>query len=106
MSEQIGERFGLEANFGFSQRGLKVKDLEAGQFLGTLALNGPLGHQAGFFAEAYGSGRATLSTGTTAGLYFRPVPALRLDLTAGRALSGLMAGATTVGAGLTFKVGK
>ena len=106
VSEQIGERFGLEANFGFSQRGLKVKDLEAGQFLGTLALNGPLGHQAGFFAEAYGSGRATLSTGTTAGLYFRPVPALRLDLTAGRALSGLMAGATTVGAGLTFKVGK
>ena len=106
VSEQIGERFGLEANFGFHQRGLTTKDLEAGQFLGTLALNGPLGNKAGFFVEAYGTGRATLSTGTTAGLYFRPSPLLRLDVTAGRAVSGPAAGTALVGAGLTFKVGK
>ena len=106
VSEQLGERFGLEANAGFSQHGLTVKDVEKGQFLGTLALNGPLGPKAGFFVEAYGSGRSALSTGTTAGLYFRPVPAVRLDLMAGQALSGLAAGTATVGAGLTFKVGK
>jgi hypothetical protein len=92
VSEQLGQRFGLEANFGFSQRGLTVADMEKGQFLGTLALNGPLGNKAGFFVEAYGYGRAALSTGTTAGLYFRPIPALRLDVTAGQAVSGLAAG--------------
>ncbi len=106
VSEQLGQRFGLEANAGFSQRGLTVADLEKGQFLGTLALNGPLGNKAGFFVEAYGQGRAALSTGTTAGLYWRPVPAVRLDFTAGRALSGLAAGTATVGGGLTFRVGK
>ncbi|MDB5236583.1 MAG: hypothetical protein JWR44_3576 [Hymenobacter sp.] len=106
VSEQIGERYGLEANFGFSQQGLTVKDMEKGQFLGTLALNGPIGEKSGFFVEAYGSGRSSLSTGTTAGLYFRPAPAVRLDITAGQALSGLAAGTSTVGAGLTFKLGK
>ena len=106
VSEQLGERFGLEANVGFSQHGLTVADLQKGQFLGTLALNGPLGDKAGFFMEAYGSGRDTLRTGTTAGLYFRPIPAVRFDVTAGQALSGPAAGTATVGAGLTFKVGK
>ena len=106
VSEQLGERFGLEANLGFSQRGLKVADAQKGQFLGTLALNGPISDKAGFFVEAYGSGRAALSTGTTAGLYFRPLPAIRFDVTAGQALSGPAAGTATLGAGLTFKVGK
>jgi hypothetical protein len=106
VSEQLGERFGLEANLGFSQRGLTVKDMEKGQFLGTLALNGALSEKTGFFVEAYGYGRAGLSTGTTTGLYFRPIPAIRIDVTAGQGLSGLAAGTTTVGAGLTFKVGK
>ena len=106
LSEQLGERFGLEANFGFQQQGLTVKDAEKGQFMGTLALNGALSNKAGFFVEAYGTGRAALRTGTTAGLYFRPAPALRLDVTAGQAVSGVAAGTSTVGAGLTFKVGK
>ena len=106
VSQQLGERFGLEANFGFHQRGLTVADLEKGQFIGTLALNGPLSDKAGFFVEGYGYGRGSLSTGATTGLYFRPVPALRLDVTAGQGVSGLLAGTTTLGAGLTFKVGK
>lgn len=106
VSQQIGQRFGLEANFGFRQRALTVQAIEQGQFLGTLALNGPLGRKAGFFVEAYGYGRGSLSAGTTTGLYFRPVPALRLDLTAGQGMGGLGAGATTLGAGLAFKVGQ
>ena len=106
VSEQLGERFGLEANFGFSQPGLTVADLEKGQFLGSLALNGPLGNQAGFFVEAYGNGRTALTAGTTAGLYWRPAPVVRLDVTAGQVLGGPAAGTATVGAGLTFKVGK
>jgi len=106
VSEQLGQRYGLEANFGFSQPGLTVRDLEKGQFLGTLALNGALGAASGFFVEAYGTGRSALSTGTTAGLYWRPAPVLRLDVTAGRALSGPNAGAATVGAGLAFKLGR
>ena len=106
VSEQLGERYGLEANFGFSQRGLTAKDLTKGQFLGTLALNGPVGNKAGFFVEAYGSGRAALTTGTTAGLYWRPVPVLRLDITAGQGLSGVGAGGTSIGAGMALKVGK
>ena len=72
VSQQLGKRFGLEGNFGFSQPGLQVADLEQGQFLGSLALNGPLSARTGFFVEAYGYGRQALSTGTTTGLYFRP----------------------------------
>ena len=106
VSEQFGQRFGLEANLGFSQHGLKMTDAQKGQFLGTLALNGPIGDKAGFFVEAYGSGRASLSTGTTAGLYFRPLPQLRLDVNAGRVLSGLASGTFLVGAGLALKVGQ
>ena len=106
VSEQLGERYGLEANFGFSQRGMTVKDIHDGQFLGTLALNGPLTRSTGFFVEAYGVGRATLNTGTTGGLYWRPAPQVRLDITAGKSLSGEAAGSSTVGAGLTFKLGQ
>ena len=106
VSQQLGERFGLEANFGFSQRGITVKDLETGQFVGTLALNGAISNKTGFFVEAYGTGRNALNTGTTAGLSFRPVPAVRLDVTAGRVLGGPAAGTATAGAGLTFKIGR
>ena len=106
VSQQIGERFGLEGNFGFSQPGLKVADAEKGQFLGTLALNGPLSDKTGFFVEAYGYGRSGLSTGTTTGIYYRPVPAVRVDFTAGRVLGGAAAGTATMGGGLTFKIGQ
>lgn len=106
VSQQIGERFGLEGNFGFSQPGLQVQDLKKGQFLGTLALNGPLSAKTGFFVEAYGYGRDDLSTGTTTGLYYRPLPGVRLDVTAGRLLGGAAAGTNTVGGGLTFKIGQ
>ena len=106
VSQQIGERFGVEGNFGFSQPGLQVQDLKKGQFLGTLALNGPLSAKTGFFVEAYGYGREALSTGTTTGLYYRPVPGVRLDVTAGQLLGGASAGTTTVGGGLTFKIGQ
>ncbi|MBD2722730.1 transporter [Hymenobacter armeniacus] len=105
VSEQLGERFGLEGNFGFSQPGITTADISKGQFLGSLALNGPLSQKAGFFVEAFGYGRSGLNMGTTAGLYIRPVPAMRLDVTAGQVLGGTAAGTTTVGAGLTFKVG-
>ena len=106
VSEQLGQRFGLEANFGFSQRGLTVADLEKGQFMGTLALNGPLGNKAGFFVETYGQGRATLNLGTTTGLYWRPAASLRLDVNAGRQLDGPSSGRNTIGAGLTFRLGQ
>ncbi len=106
VSEQLGQRYGLEANFGFSQTGLTVADLERGQFLGTLALNGPLSNRTGFFLEAYGTGRTALTTGGTAGLYWRPVAALRLDVNAGQVLGGPATGSTTLGAGLVLKVGR
>ena len=106
VSEQIGQRFGLEANLGFGQQGLTLADTEQGQFLGTLALNGPLGNHAGFFVEAYGTGRAALTTGTTAGLYWRPGPRLRLDVNTGRVLGGPAAGSTTVGTGLAVRLGR
>ncbi len=106
VSEQIGQRFGLEANLGFSQQGLKLADTERGPFLGTLALNGPLGDRAGFFVEAYGTGRAELTTGTTAGLYWRPSPLLRLDVNAGHVLGGPGAGTATVGTGLAVRLGQ
>ena len=106
ISEQIGQRYGLEANFGFSQPGMAVADIEKGQFLGTLALNGAITDKAGFFVEAYGTGRSVLTSGTTAGLYWRPVPQARVDINAGRVLGGAASGTATVGAGLTFKLGK
>jgi hypothetical protein len=106
ISQQIGQRYGLEANFGFSQQGLTVADMEKGQFLGSLALKGAISDKAGYFVEAYGAGRKALSTGATAGLYYRPFPVLRLDVTAGRVLGGLAAGTSTVGAGRALKLGK
>ena len=106
VGQQLGRRFGLEANFGFSQRGLTTQAIERGLFLGSLLLNGPLGEHAGFFIEAYGQGRAALSTGTTAGLCWRPAPSLRLDVNAGRLLGGPAAGSHTLGAGLALRVGR
>jgi hypothetical protein len=106
VGQQIGERYGLEANFGFGQRGLTVKEMEKGQFMGSLSLNGPIGEHAGFFVEAYGQGRAALNTGTTAGVYWRPASGLRLDVNAGRLLGGPSAGSSTVGAGLAFRIGQ
>lgn len=106
VGQQIGQRYGLEANFGFSQGGLTLKDTEKGRFLGSLSLNGPLGEHAGFFVEAYGQGRSALNTGTTAGLYWRPVTGLRLDVNAGRLLGGPAVGSNTVGTGLSFRLGQ
>jgi hypothetical protein len=106
VSQQLGERYGLEGNFGFSQNGMTVADMEKGQFLGTLALNGAITDKTGFFVEAYGTGRQAFTSGTTAGLYWRPVSVLRLDVTAGRVLGGPGAGSGTVGAGMAFKIGK
>ena len=106
VSEQLGERYGLEANFGFSQPGLKVADIQKGQFLGSLALNGALGAKSGFFVEGYGTGRSSLTAGATAGLYWRPIAALRLDVNAGRVLGGPASGAATAGGGLVLKLGK
>ncbi|SFP96954.1 transporter [Hymenobacter arizonensis] len=106
VSQQIGERYGLEANFGFSQPGLRVADIEKGQFIGTLALNGPISDKTGFFVEGYGIGRGQLNTGATAGLYWRPISLLRLDVNAGRVLGGTASGTATLGAGMAFKLGK
>ena len=106
VGQQLGQRFGLEGNFGFAQPGIKMQDIKRGQFMGSLNLNGPLSSRTGFVVEAYGQGRAALSTGTTAGLYWRPVPGLRLDVNAGRVLGGPAAGSGTVGAGVAFRVGE
>ena len=106
VGQQLGQRFGLEGNFGFAQPGIKMQDIKRGQFMGSLNLNGPLSSRTGFVLEAYGQGRTALSTGTTAGLYWRPVPSLRLDVNAGRVLGGPAAGSGTVGAGVAFRVGE
>ena len=85
VSQQLGKRFGLEANLGFRQRGFKAADTSRGQYLGTLALNGPLGEQFGFFAETYTTWQraAGWQPGLSTGIYWRPAPGLRLDVTAG-----------------------
>ncbi len=106
VSQQIGQRYGIEANFGFGQPGLKVQDLKRGQYLGSLSLTGPLSNKTGFVLEAYGQGRAALNTGSTAGLYWRPTPGLRLDLNASRTLGGPAMGSGTVGAGASFRIGQ
>jgi hypothetical protein len=109
LSQQLGQRAALEGNFGFVQSGLTLADLFngeiSGQYIGSLALTAPLGDKAGYFLEGYGRGRATLTSGVTAGLYFRPWTGLRFDATLGRVLGGVSAGATTVGAGLAFRLG-
>ncbi|KUG07338.1 transporter [Solirubrum puertoriconensis] len=102
VSQQIGQRYGLEANLGFSQSGFRAADTKQGQFLYTLALNGPLGNRFGFFAEGYGTGRGTYTHGTTLGLNWRPLPGLRLDVTAGRSLGG--SERTTFGGGLSMRI--
>lgn len=85
VSQQLGRRFGLEANLGFRQRGFKAADTSRGQYLGTLALNGPLGQHFGFFTETYTTWQRTTGwkPGLTSGLYWRPIPNLRLDVSAG-----------------------
>jgi hypothetical protein len=85
VSQQLGRRFGLEGNFGFRQQGFKAADTSRGQYLGTLALNGPLGEHFGFFAETYTTWQRDngWKPGVTSGVYWRPMPSLRLDLTAG-----------------------
>ncbi|TGE29096.1 transporter [Hymenobacter metallicola] len=105
ISQQLGERFGLEANLGFRQRGFKAADTKLGTYLGTLALNGPLGNSFGFFAETYATWQqqAKLAPGLTSGLYWRPWSGLRLDVTAGRTFSGVTSG-STVGAGLSLRL--
>ena len=109
LSQQLGRRAALEGNFGFVQSGLTLADVFngelSGQYIGSLALTAPLGNKAGYFVEGYGRGRANLTSGVTAGLYYRPWTGLRLDATLGRVLGGLSVGATTVGAGLAFRVG-
>lgn len=85
VSQQLGEQFGLEANLGFRQRGFRAADTSRGQYLGTLALNGPLGEHFGFLVETYSTWQPTAGwrPGLSAGLFWRPLPHLRLDVTAG-----------------------
>jgi hypothetical protein len=106
LSQQLGQRTALEGNFGFSQQGLTVADALSGQYLGSLALTAPLGNQAGYFLEAYGRGRQALTTGATAGLWYRPWTGLRFDATLGKVLGGPAAGATTLGVGLALRLGQ
>ncbi len=109
VSQQLGRRAALEGNFGFVQSGLTLTDIFngqiGGQYIGSLALTAPLTNQAGYFVEAYGRGRDDLTTGATAGLYYRPWTGLRFDATVGRVLGGVSAGATTVGVGLGLRLG-
>jgi hypothetical protein len=105
LSQQLGRRAALEGNFGFTQYGLTAADASRGQYLGSLALTAPITDKAGYFVEGYGRGREQLTTGATAGLYYRPWTGLRFDATVGRVLGGLGAGATTVGAGLALRLG-
>jgi hypothetical protein len=105
LSQQLGRRAALEGNFGFTQYGLTAADVSRGQYLGSLALTAPITDNVGYFVEGYGRGREQLTTGTTAGLYYRPWTGLRFDATVGRVLGGLGAGATTVGVGLGLRLG-
>ncbi len=109
LSQQLGRRAALEGNFGFVQSGLTLADVFngeiGGQYIGSLALTAPIGNKAGYFLEGYGRGRAQLTSGATAGFYYRPWTGLRLDATVGRILGGVNAGATTVGAGLALRLG-
>ncbi|MGI4975181.1 MAG: transporter [Janthinobacterium lividum] len=105
LSQQIGRRAALEGNFGFTQYGLTAADVSRGQYLGSLALTAPITNQAGYFVEGYGRGRDLLTTGATAGLYYRPWTGLRFDATVGRVLGGLGVGTTTVGVGLALRLG-
>jgi hypothetical protein len=105
LSQQLGRRAALEGNFGFTQYGLTATDVSRGQYLGSLALTAPITDSFGYFVEGYGRGREQLTSGGTAGLYYRPWTGLRFDATVGRVLGGLGAGATTVGIGLGLRLG-
>lgn len=109
VSQQLGQRFGLEGNLGFRQRGFTAEGSKQGQYLGTLALNGPIGTGThfGFLAETYTTWQRQRGwlPGLTSGLYYRPLPGLRLDVTAGHGLTST-AGGFNVGAGLSARVGK
>ena len=105
LSQQLGRRAALVGNFGFSQPGLTAHDALAGQYVGSLALTAPITDNVGYFVEAYGRGHQQLTTGTTAGLYYRPWLGLRFDATLDRVLGGWQAGATTVGLGLALRLG-
>ncbi|WP_151089145.1 transporter [Hymenobacter baengnokdamensis] len=109
VSQQLGRRAALEGNFGFVQSGLTLADVFngeiAGQYIGSLALTAPISNKAGYFVEAYGRGRDNLTTGANAGLYYRPWTGLRFDATLGRIMGGVAAGATTVGVGMSFRIG-
>jgi hypothetical protein len=105
LSQQLGRRAALEGNFGFMQYGFTAADISRGQYLGSLALTAPITDRAGYFVEAYGRGHDQFTTGGTAGFYYRPWTGLRFDATVGRVLSGLGAGATTVGVGLGLRLG-
>ncbi|SDX42326.1 transporter [Hymenobacter psychrophilus] len=109
VSQQLGQRFGLEGNFGFRQQGFKAEGTKQGEYLTTLALNGPLGAGThfGFLAETYATWQRQQGwlPGLTSGLYYRPLPGLRFDVTAGHGLTPA-AGGFTVGAGLSARLGK
>jgi hypothetical protein len=107
ISQQLGQRYGLEANFGFRQQGFRAADTKLGTYLGSLALNGPLGGNFGFFTEMYTTWKrgTQLAPGTTAGLYWRPLPNLRLDLNAGQGFTSTAEG-FSVGAGLSVRLPK
>ncbi|RYU82447.1 transporter [Hymenobacter persicinus] len=106
VSQVIGERYRLESNLGFRQRGFRAADTKVGQYLGTLALHGPLGGRFNFFAEGYTTWRQQqkLAPGLTTGVSWRPYPGLRFDLTAGQALSGAARQGFTVGGGLSLRM--
>ncbi|GAB3291114.1 transporter [Hymenobacter tenuis] len=109
VSQQLGQRFGLEGNLGFRQQGFKAEGTKQGQYLTTLALNGPLtsGTHLGFFAETYATWQRQQGwrPGLTSGIYYRPLPGLRVDVTAAHGLTPA-AGGFTVGAGLSARLGK
>ncbi|GAA3930097.1 hypothetical protein [Hymenobacter algoricola] len=109
VSQIIGNNFRLESNLGFRQRGFRAADTKLGQYLGTLALHGPLGRQFNFFAEGYTTWRQQqkLAPSFTSGVSWRPYPGLRFDLTAGSSLSPASAVPSkglTVGGGLSFRL--
>ncbi|OWP62320.1 hypothetical protein CDA63_14630 [Hymenobacter amundsenii] len=109
VSQQLGQRFGLEGNFGFRQQGFKAEGTKQGRYLTTLALNGPLGPgtHLGFLAETYATWQRQQGwlPGLTSGLYYRPLPGLRFDVTAGHGLTPA-AGGFNVGAGISARLGK
>ncbi|SNC65817.1 Putative MetA-pathway of phenol degradation [Hymenobacter gelipurpurascens] len=109
VSQQLGQRFGLEGNFGFRQRGFKAEGTKQGQYLTTLALNGPLdaANHFGFFTETYATWQRQQGwlPGLTSGVYWRPLPGLRFDVNAGHGLTGA-AGGFNVGGGLSMRLGK